>query len=507
MELQNANATLLIRADANARMGVGHVMRCIALGQAWQDAGGMVIFVTCCDSVEIKQRLAGEEFQLEVLSRSYPQYEADIVRALEIIHEFDSKWMVVDGYHFDYEYQQTMRSSGVKLLYVDDYNHLPQYDADILLNQNMGAEEIGYQCNPECRKLLGSNYVMLRREFRQANPQGEAPQSIKNILISMGGSDPGNATLDVLTTLSLMPSNDALHVRAIVGPSNPHKEELVSYLESVDLPVELLESVKDMPSLIQWADFAVTAAGSTCWELLALRVPFVTVILAENQERVADQLMDRAHIECAGRAGSGLFERLLPLLVQSLKAKPDSRAGVSVIDQFGVDRILRKPSIDCGLNLFSNRLALRCVLDEDVTLLLEWANDPVTRSNSFNSEPISVESHLSWFKKRVSNPDVCMFILEVDGVPCGHIRYELDEIGDALLSFVVSPVFRGMGIGKRLVKMSCAIIADRWCGCRIKALTLSENKASSCVFEATGFAQQEVMWVQGKKCNLFCYGV
>ncbi len=29
---------LLIRADANVRMGTGHVMRCIALGQAWQDA-------------------------------------------------------------------------------------------------------------------------------------------------------------------------------------------------------------------------------------------------------------------------------------------------------------------------------------------------------------------------------------------------------------------------------------------------------------------------------------
>ena len=46
---------LLVRADADARMGTGHLMRCLALAQAWQADGGQVIFLSHCESDALRR--------------------------------------------------------------------------------------------------------------------------------------------------------------------------------------------------------------------------------------------------------------------------------------------------------------------------------------------------------------------------------------------------------------------------------------------------------------------
>ena len=38
-----------------------------------------------------------------------------------------------------------------------------------------------------------------------------------------------------------------------------------------------------MPQLMAWADLAVSAAGTTCWELAFMGLPMLLVVLADNQ--------------------------------------------------------------------------------------------------------------------------------------------------------------------------------------------------------------------------------
>ncbi len=337
--------TLIFRADANTQMGTGHVMRCIALGQAWKDAGGSVLFVTHCDNGGIIQRVSEEGFDWVELSCSYPETDEDIATTLAVANQHGAEWIVADGYHFDLEYQQSVRRAGFKLLYVDDYNHLPEYEADILLNQNMGVDEMNYSCNSGCTKLLGANYVMLRREFRLAERK-ERAGPVRNILITMGGSDPDNASRKVIEALLHSNISD-LHVKVVVGPTNPHVESLAQAASEAVLNVELVCSVRDMPSLIQWADFAVSAAGSTCWELAAMKVPFITVILAENQKQAAMNLEMNNDVPCMGWPDASLEGRLRDCFLKyfsrgAVNPLPECRL---MVDCSGCDRILRRLAV------------------------------------------------------------------------------------------------------------------------------------------------------------------
>ena len=135
-------------------------MRSLALAQAWQAAGGQVIFITACESEALRRRLIGEK--LEVVALSDPSDWQVVARALEAQ---PNAWVALDGYHFDTAYQQRFKDAGHRLLVIDDLAQLDLYVADLVLNQNLAAQGLTYAHQPATRLLLGTDYVLLRKEF------------------------------------------------------------------------------------------------------------------------------------------------------------------------------------------------------------------------------------------------------------------------------------------------------------------------------------------------------
>jgi UDP-2,4-diacetamido-2,4,6-trideoxy-beta-L-altropyranose hydrolase len=288
---------LYIRADADSQMGTGHIMRCIALAQAWQDHGGEVTFISRCDSEPLQQRIKNEGFKLIPITSSCPD-PSDLNDTLFIFKKDtadQNKWIVLDGYHFVPDYQKAIRDAGIHLLVIDDMNHLPCYHADILLNQNINAPALTYHCDPDTILLMGTQYVLLRRDFlKYQDFKRQSPDRAKNILITLGGADPDNITLKAIEALKLLNEPDIV-VRIVVGPANPHQDTLRRSLFSAQYQAALLINPPHMPELMAWADMAVSAGGSTCWELAFMGVPSLTVVTAENQQNIANEL-ERAEI-------------------------------------------------------------------------------------------------------------------------------------------------------------------------------------------------------------------
>jgi UDP-2,4-diacetamido-2,4,6-trideoxy-beta-L-altropyranose hydrolase len=338
------NVVLLVRVDSGINIGSGHVMRCLALAQAWQDFGGKVVFVAAGELPNAKARLIEEGFDVASIYTN-PGSAEDAHLTSELARKYKAVWVVVDGYHFGSDYQRIIKEAGFNLLFIDDYGHADYYAADIVLNQNIHADESLYRNRAAYTKLLlGTRYVLLRREFlRWQGYKREIPETARKMLVTMGGSDPQNVTLKVLQALKNI-DIDGFEALCVVGGSNPHYGALIDFVESANLPVRIERDVKDMSQLMAWADVAITAGGTTCWELAFMGVPFVIVVLAKNQRLAAEYLDNLGYAVNLGwycdLSLSDLNEVIMSLLLDKKRRIDMSWLGQVSIDGSGGKRIV-----------------------------------------------------------------------------------------------------------------------------------------------------------------------
>ncbi|MEL7227208.1 MAG: UDP-2,4-diacetamido-2,4,6-trideoxy-beta-L-altropyranose hydrolase, partial [Cyanobacteria bacterium J06576_12] len=292
---------IIIRADASPQIGTGHVMRCLALAQAWLEEGNeKVTLLTAALSPALDARLQVEGVQVIYLpdlptKPIFPGSQCDAEKTVAQAQEAQASWVVVDGYQFGSDYQQTIKAAGLKLLLIDDYGHAKHYCADLVLNQNVYARASLYESRTaDTQLLLKTRYALLRKEFWPWQLwRRNVPSTAQKVLVTLGGSDPDNVTLKAIQALQQIETT-GLEVTVVVGGSNPHYAQLQSQvqtsLRSSECAITLQRNVTNMPALMAWADVAICAGGGTAWELAFMGLPSLMVILAENQRLVAETM-------------------------------------------------------------------------------------------------------------------------------------------------------------------------------------------------------------------------
>jgi UDP-2,4-diacetamido-2,4,6-trideoxy-beta-L-altropyranose hydrolase len=335
---------LVIRADADLRIGTGHVMRSLALAQAWQRSGGRVILAASSISPQLKLRLKTEKVPCFLL-RARIGSSADALKLVALAKTSGACWIALDGYAFTAAYQKAIRRAGIPFLFVDDYSHLSAYDADIVLNQNVYASSKLYRRKAvRSRLLLGLQYCLLRDEFLSVRQRsGGRRDGVKRILVTLGGSDPANVTLKVVKALCRL-DRGSIRKDVIVGMCNPHLAEIQRVLRGRSDFAVIVNTTK-MPEYMAAADIAVFAAGTTTWELAYMGLPGLTMILSANQRMIA------RHVERIGFAVN--LGEVRQLTISTITAKlrwivdqPDrsryemSMTGRRLIDGCGADRVV-----------------------------------------------------------------------------------------------------------------------------------------------------------------------
>ena len=337
---------ILLRADADAQIGMGHVMRCLALGQAWQAAGGRVVFLTGQSCSWVEERLRQEH--VEIVTSACPSGSAeDCQQTVAHARRCGARWIAADGYSFAPEYQEGIRDAGLRLLVIDDYGHLPRYCGSMILNQNLNANPGWYATETGgAELLLGSKYVLLRREFtRWSNREPRAGNpGICRVLVTTGGADASGTRGRILNALALL--GQPVEVSVVVGPLSAAASPREETADQSAGFVRFLPDPPDMPALMAETDIAIAAAGSTVWELCFMGVPALLLVTAQNQVWIAEQLDQAGAALNLGWAHSldpqKIAGALGDLVNSAARRRQMSQAGRALVDGQGAARVVAR---------------------------------------------------------------------------------------------------------------------------------------------------------------------
>ncbi len=480
---------LLVRADVGAAVGTGHVMRMLALGQAWKQAGGEVKFVCGKMPVGLIKRIESAQVQIHQI-RNDRCDGADAGETIEIASAMEPDWIVLDGYQFDDTYQHVVKNSGARLMVVDDYQHASHKHADLVINQNCYAKSDQYSNSGPTRYLVGERYALLRNEFAAPFESWQTTRAsanqVRRILVTFGGADPDNWTLRTLQALSDL-KRKRLSVECVIGACYEHAAELEMFKKTTALSLKIHRNVDRMSGLMAHADLAITAGGSTCYELARCGTPAIVVSIAENQKRVAEAMHQNQvmisidHLPADSVETGASRESRLIFAIRRLLDEPELRRemslrGAQMINGNGAARTVQQ--------MVASLYHFRPATMADSELMWQWRNDAEVRSVSFNKKLIPFEKHQNWLQNRLGDPDAATWISEdIHGTPVAQIRFDFnDHDQTALISIIVNQAKRGRGLGKLLIASACQQMFENSPAVRIVAQIKPSNTASGKAF-------------------------
>jgi UDP-2,4-diacetamido-2,4,6-trideoxy-beta-L-altropyranose hydrolase len=353
-------ATLIVCADAHLAIGTGHLMRSLALAAAWRRGGGLTTFISHCPVPALRQRILAAGAALRALDAPLSDPQRLSAAVAEVVdggrRTVDGKsaalppWVVLDGYHFDSACQRAVRQLDVRLLVVDDLAQLPSYHAELIVNQNLGAEEMTYACDADTRLLRGCRYALLRDEFQPWRSWQRITRPLAaRLLVTLGGSDPQNVMPRLLQGVALAEVPD-LQIRVVIGSANRNATEIRRWAGDCRGSVELLCDVPDMAQQMAWADVALSAAGTTCWELAFMQLPALLTVLADNQQDAALRL-DAAGVatnlgDAAQLTPQAVAHSLAAVCRDADRRAEQARRGRALVDGQGIQRLLSAMGIE-----------------------------------------------------------------------------------------------------------------------------------------------------------------
>jgi UDP-2,4-diacetamido-2,4,6-trideoxy-beta-L-altropyranose hydrolase len=336
---------LVVRVDARHVMGTGHMMRCLALGQAWRRRGGRVLFLTANNLpslLAIVRRAKFQHIPLGVRAGG----RSDAMKTVSLARKHGASWVVVDGYHFDSRYRETLQKSGFRVLWVDDLGSSRYCFSDIIVNQNLHAQPSCYRhFETKPLLLLGPRFAMLREEFGRFHKKSASMSKGFRLFLFGGGTDRHNMTKMVLKALKGLPS-PVLDIDVILGGGYQRLHTLDGlYPMAGPHRVHIRRNPTNMAQWMARADVAIVAAGSVVWEIARSGLPALLVVQAGNQTKIARSLHRIGSSINLGPvkklSAKSIQGKLLLLLSSREKRQKMSCFGHRLVDGRGASRVVR----------------------------------------------------------------------------------------------------------------------------------------------------------------------
>lgn len=433
---------LLCRADGNAITGLGHLYRMFAIVEFYKN-DYEIVFITHESSIisVIPKEYTVQIIPKEITIEQEPQWLLSNYNPNEFT-------LLADGYQFISAYQKVIKELGYLLVYIDDLTTEHMY-ADVVINHSPHCTVKFFKAQEYTQFALGTGFAMLRPKFNEAAKQSRKISSIENAFVCFGGSDQFNLSFKAVR--ALLKSVQIKEIHVVLGEAYLHQEiyELANTNQQIYLYKNLDE--ENLCELMKKCQVAIAPSSTILYELCSIKIPVLSGYYVDNQKNINASFSEREVIFNGGDLSSFSvldFENYINIILESKE-----------IDSY----LVKQKELFDGKNKHRflgmlNQLHISCrkAIKTDLISVFNWSNDVLVRSNSYNSEPIELESHSNWFLKKIKDETTLFLIIEVNGKSAGIVRFEIEK-DKSVVGALVSKEFRGQKLASKFLEVSAEL--------------------------------------------------
>jgi UDP-2,4-diacetamido-2,4,6-trideoxy-beta-L-altropyranose hydrolase len=479
---------VFIRCDAGTRLGMGHLVRCLSLGDMLKKYFD-VHFILQETENTVYDWIHQLGFSYLTIAHTSEMLE-DCNETIRLLNENTTSpsLIVLDGYHFKTEYQQRLQDNEYRVVCIDDLHSWHQV-ADAIINHAPGISPDEYDTEKNTRLLLGTSYALLRPEILHYTKRRHVVKGNHTFLVSMGAADNDNCTL--FFGELLLDCFSSANVHLLVSSLNPNLESIQSFASShsnnVSLHINL--NTNELIRKIEQCEVVICPASTISLEACAIGCTLITGYTAVNQQGILAGLTEHGAAYSLGHfqtlTKQAACDSIRSILLNTSAREEQLAKQQSLIDGKSPLRIAR-----AFLEIARNANCRIATL-EDAKQIFAWANDPEVRANSFNSEIISWKNHLDWYTNTLNSAHIIFLIYEINHVPTAQLRLNT-EGNTATVSYSVDNAFRGKGLGTWLLHHIGLYVKLEYGSIEIlQGWVKKSNTASLRAFRSAGFIPVE----------------
>lgn len=342
----------LFRTDGSHRLGLGHVMRSLALAQGLKKMGVEPLFVIRDYEPSVVELVRRHQCDVKTIPQG-SSFAEDASRTLDFASRHHVSLIVTDLSNSDSlanlaeyrRYFQKLKAAHTFMIILDELIEA-DFPRGLQVIPYYGAESINTRPRGGTRLLLGPKYFIFRQEFVEAAPvKREIGKNARNILVTMGGSDPLNLTIRVAMVLKEL-NRTSLNLQIVIGIgySDSVKVELESILAGYRGNYELITGSDNMADLMLWADLAIIAGGLTKCETAVTGTPSIIISSSEREAAMCEEFekggsaLHLGHISEISEAD--IAKAIGKLLEDDILRTQMSKRGRDMVDGKGVERVI-----------------------------------------------------------------------------------------------------------------------------------------------------------------------
>ncbi len=442
------------RFDYNEIIGSGHLFRCLTLIKKLKKNNKIFII---CRSNSAERKLIQQRFNKivkkmfffkpgnKIKKKDYRSWlrssqVKDSLETSSVLKKCKANMndvLIVDHYGIQNAWIEKLNKN-VKTIFIDDFIR-KNLKSDIIINGNVEAKKKFYIRQKKQKIFVGSKFALVNPLY---NPQYKI-NSVKKVLVFFSNSDLNEFYLKIIECLKQIKAN--FQITVVSGLSN------VSNLQLQTRKIKFYNYVKNFDKLVMKSTLCIGSCGSAYLQRLYYNVPSIVYSLSENQKPFC-KFLDKKKVASYFGNEKKFFplnfkNKFTKIINNNKKLMRMSSNSKLMVDKFTLQRVLEiiKPSN-------KKQLKLKKAKKNDVDIFYNWVNDEQVLQNSIKRKKISYTTHLNWFKKAIVNPKIKIFVLYLNNIPIGQIRF--NEKGKKyIVDYSLDAFVRGRYFGKELIKM------------------------------------------------------